>query len=528
MQKFWKMFSAVIKEIMADPYNISPDLVNELKACYWEMQEEERESCLKEILTFTDNDVPLYIYLLSFLLQTCKDEKIVDVIEEILLSEKLTFLDNLNITSQLNMYVFANQIDMDETKYYKTQCQLHEKHVREVAQELNLSIDYIPYEKRNKKRIILMISPLLGEGHAPTKRLVNHYRYFEKLGYEVYVYATNHQWIQTKRAANWWDLRYYNSICDASIEFTCAYYGYEIHGYHISYRDETYLSDTKNALERIAEYNPAFVMAIGDGNILADLCNQFTTVVTMGCVNNAPVTIAPIIARYFDCTEEKKQEYLERLKPEQKIIDVQTIDELGNEEQAGIKRENFGLREDDFVIIIAGNRLDTEVGDSTKQILNQILRENDNAVVVFIGECPMLKKELQNAERYKFLGMMDNFKGAVGLGDVFLNPPRAGGGTGGLYAIEEEVPVITLGGCDVANVGEMFVCKTLEDMPKLVWRYRTDVEFMKKQKSYCRQRASEFRGIDNVSNVKKMCDQISVYVQNLEKNKNSKDCEKIC
>ena len=90
---------------------------------------------------------------------------------------------------------------------------------------------------------------------------------------------------------------------------------------------------------------------------------------------------------------------------------------------------------------------------------------------------------------------------------MFLNPPRQGGGTGGLYAIKSEVPVITLDNCDVeAIVGKEFVCNSLEDMVNMVEKYYTDNEFMKKQKEICRISSEQWFNCDSIGNFKHLID----------------------
>ena len=91
-----------------------------------------------------------------------------------------------------------------------------------------------------------------------------------------------------------------------------------------------------------------------------------------------------------------------------------------------------------------------------------------------------------------------------------MNPPRQGGGTGAYYAIANDVPVLTLDDCDVAQVGKQFVCEKLEDMPKIIKRYIEDGEFTQKQKEYCKERTNILYGINNVENIKK-------FIGNLEK-----------
>ena len=161
------------------------------------------------------------------------------------------------------------------------------------------------------------------------------------------------------------------------------------------------------------------------------------------------------------------------------------------------------------MIIISGNRLDIEITDDFLEVIYKIMEIADNICIAFIGKTKTiegrLKKELK--KRFYFLGQVTHFLETISVGDIFLNPPRQGGGTGGLYAIKSEVPVITLDNCDVeAIVGKEFVCNSLEDMVYMVEKYYTDDEFMKKQKGICRVSSEQWFNCDSIGNFKHLID----------------------
>jgi hypothetical protein len=296
----------------------------------------------------------------------------------------------------------------------------------------------------------------------------------------------------------------------------------EIKGYHIQYTDENYLEETRKALVDIAEYNPAFILTVGDANILADLCCQFTTVCAMACVNKPAHTVSNAIVRYFRCTQAEHQNYLACIRPEQKIFEMVHIDEIHRHSEVVYKKMDYGIAEEAFVILIAGNRLDTEVDTEVKKMLSDILQAND-VIFAFIGDCPKLEMELKNAinaEHYVFLGTTSDFKEIMKIGNLFLNPPRQGGGTGAVYALQNEVPVLTLPECDAAQVGEDFICEKLEDMPGIVDRYIHDAGFMEQQKENCRKRVKEIYGVDSLENIKTFCEELTAYIKAQEAQRN--------
>ena len=146
------------------------------------------------------------------------------------------------------------------------------------------------------------------------------------------------------------------------------------------------------------------------------------------------------------------------------------------------------------------------------------MKMESNVMVAFVGKCERLEKQMQSgafSSRYKFIGQVEDFMGIMKIGNIYLNPPRQGGGTGAYYAAANELPIITLPNCDVTQVGERFVCDKLEDMPRIVDRYIHDHDFMESQKKYCRERTKKLYKVDNVGNVEKF---VNVLKQNIIKN----------
>ena len=291
------------------------------------------------------------------------------------------------------------------------------------------------------------------------------------------------------------------------------YFGVHVSGYIICYTSENFIEETEETLEFIKEYNPAFVLDVGGDNIFSCLAERFTTVCSMACVKKPPLTTVHYIARYFQYTEEEDKEFVACLDKTQRVLEMIHVDELSLSQNGVHKKSDYGIKEDAFVILIAGNRLDDEVTDKVQMMLHEVLKQNENVIIVFVGNCNRLKQIMLKDEyqkNYKFIGEVRDFKGIMKIGDLFLNPPRQGGGTGAYYAIANDVPVLTLDDCDVAQVGKQFVCEKLEDMPKIIKRYIEDGEFTQKQKEYCKERTNILYGINNVENIKK-------FIDNLEK-----------
>lgn len=94
-------------------------------------------------------------------------------------------------------------------------------------------------------------------------------------------------------------------------------------------------------------------------------------------------------------------------------------------------KEDLGIREDAFLIIISGNRLDVEITEEFLEVLYKIIKIGDNISIMFIGKAESIKVKIKNElkNKFYFLGHVDHFLQAIAVGDLFLNPPRQGGGT---------------------------------------------------------------------------------------------------
>ena len=495
------------------------ELEPELKRQYDVLDQQSQWDCLGGIAEAIKQNGKFQMLLFSYLLSALRDEKVEYFIENMLIEENTPLLSRINTIRQLWKAVFSFPMVTDEKRHYIIQNSIYIDLVTQIRQELHMELQYIPFEQRNKNRVILMIEPLLGEVHAPTQKMINIYCWLQKLGYEVYVYATNMRQIEISEYWNW-----YNSLVDVcvyeetgSIELKLL--GVPIKGYNLNYTEENYFEELKNAICDIKEYNPAFILTVGDSNILAELCGDFTTVCAMACVNQPAQTAQSIIVRYFRCTEEENRKYLEWTRPDQKIFEMVCVDELNANTESDVDRKDYGIAEDKFVILVAGNRLDTEVTEEVKRVFQTILEQNE-VLFVFIGDCPKLENELsKEADHYLFLGAVDDFKGIMRIGNLFLNPPRQGGGTGAFYAVENDVPVLTLPDCDVAQVGEAFTCERLWDMPEIVNSYMHDAAFAEEQRENCRKSAAAIYGVDSLGNIRSFCKELQEYIVKTERSR---------
>lgn len=67
--------------------------------------------------------------------------------------------------------------------------------------------------------------------------------------------------------------------------------------------------------------------------------------------------------------------------------------------------------------------------------------------------------------------------------------------------------------CDVANLGEEFVCNSLEEFPNVVSRYCHDSEFYNSQVKYCEKQCEKYKNMDTTLGLKNVVLQIKELCQ---------------
>ncbi len=483
---------------------------------YAQMSESEQISSLKLICGAASETYSIGISMMAELLRVIKDLKIIECITGILTELSYPLWERINDTLLLRSYLFTYS-DFEGYQTYRNMNLIYKTHLDEIWARGRFLYDYIPHKKRNKK-IVIILSQMLGVIHSPTNWTKVIADSYGKLSYDVECFVCHIK--GTESCWDWKNVQYFNNFMDVTGQFQRMLGDVKINGYNFTLNASDYIEQLEKAVKMIWDRKPEYVLEIGEATILAGLCASFTTVVTMGCTKNMPVTNAPLIALQKDYSKEELKMWNEQLGDAQKMTEVKMFfrDAKG---QDNYKKADFGISEEDFVIIIAGNRLDEEVTKEFLEIVYRILDLEACFKVAVIGVCPDLEARVLNGgreARFFFLGGQKKFRETIAMGDVFLNPPRIGGGSGGMFSILEEVPVITLDHCDVESIaGADFVCNSIEEMAPLAHRYYADAEFMNRQKENCRKAALRHTGIDNKQSLRKLSEDVRAYAKEVER-----------
>lgn len=385
---------------------------------------------------------------------------------------------------------------------------VHKRNVDRFEQLLAIEFPYIPLNKRNGNRILIVTEQILSEYHAPT-RVVENFAYVlqEHLGYEVRILVLpsnmevpTWQWLDAKHSG-------------ASKEFgsQMMQFGYRdtklsVMQINMSGRDA---EEYRSAFACMHEWNPLFVWGMGISNPVADLLKTFTSLAVMDMSTGCPVSEADVIVRLERRPDETESVYAAAMTEDQKQFFMdEKIPVIVEKAESAIPRAELGLPEERFLIAVVGNRLEEEIDASFVEVMKAVLEEAPEAAFVFIGEAESVKEHFREAgwsNRVFYPGYQESLMEVYNSLDLYVNPRRMGGGFSGTMALIAGLPVVTLPDCDVAyNVGEPFIVQSYEQMIKVVCRYVNDREFYREQKVHVRENARSHSNEKIVQCVQKM------------------------
>ena len=115
----------------------------------------------------------------------------------------------------------------------------------------------------------------------------------------------------------------------------------------------------------------------------------------------------------------------------------------------GCSRESLGIAHDAVLCVSSGSRLSDEMTDSWTRSVTAVLDRHPKVHWLLIGVPEHRAARLATLHaRARCMPFQDNFAGWLQLADLYLNPPRLGGGASVATAMSLGVPVLSLAGSD--------------------------------------------------------------------------------
>ena len=451
---------------------------------YMSLKEEQQlDDFYERLWSEFSSDPKIFTLILSIIYDVVRDDRSLCEIFYLLQHSDMDLLTQIYIRDQLETCIFRNS---NLSRNYRNRRNLHKQLLTKLENLIDVNLDYKPYKFRNKKRIVLTICQLLGDSHAPTRVLKEIcYILQNKFHYEVLVIVAIDDMYDGDLSSIWYHpaISFYNENYNGS--FTVKYKEEKINGFQFIMNHRN-LGIIKKLINIICNYNPAFIWHMGNRCLFADLFRKYTTVMAMPFTDGYTISEAQIMCTYLNSHSDEIKDmeaYLGETgqKPLQYDLRLPLTPSMKT-----YHRKDFNIDDKDFVITVVGNRLDIEVNNEFKQLLRKILKISSRISIAFVGIFESYPSFVNEDEifstRTKFLGYQEDLIGVLGIMDLFLNPPRQGGGGGAVYSLYNGVPVVTLNYCDVANSLEPEdTCNSIQEMFELIQKYFYDKEFYQKQ-----------------------------------------------
>ena len=159
-------------------------------------------------------------------------------------------------------------------------------------------------------------------------------------------------------------------------------------------------------------------------------------------------------------------------------------------------RAELGVPEDAIAVAIIGLRLGDEVTPSFAATLDDLVRQEPRLFFLFIGpmdnHADLVASLPDLARRSKAHGYDPDVVSVLAACDLYLNPPRGGGGASAAYAMSRGVPAYSLASGDVATVvGPGFHLPVLTDFATRATRFADDVVERERLREAARRRFDE-------------------------------------
>ncbi len=483
----------------------NPSTINKIRDSYYDLSAPER----KEIIATLCNLGNQYTLLSSLSLLLCNKE------------------DDCYLLGLLMKNVIISDLEPNELLKYFIQCRylvfqffpelrndlisIYKKMYDESIPYFSGSWNYIEYKSRHKNKILILTNQLLSERHAPTQLIINQWFYLTQLGYNVEIMVVSENHIEKPKLWNAFSIRMMNPI-EQKCRFSKTYYEKEIDGYNLFLESSNYKNTLIEAVALIREYNPEFILSMGDMSIVADIVAKFTTVVVSNFSKDFPITMSKFVI--FNNTSNENIKNTEKCIFQYQYAPILIPKEIGNSDL--IERLS---QENRFKILIVGNRLDSEIEIGFENQLNKLIDECPNILYIIVGECEQFENRIiqsSYSEQYIFVGFTNNLPGITRECDIYLNPPRSGGGFSSRIALSYGLPVITLGECDVSSwAGPDFICNDIQSLFDEIKKCYDSINYKSSKSQLAIERWNHISSTENegIKNTKEFVNHLTYYIK---------------
>ena len=451
-------------------YDFDEKDIEELKVIFKKMIKEavEKEEVNKVVLYYS------YLFKIDY-----DAECLGSFLDYLLSNESIGFMNLDFIYQQIVAEIFLHSELKNTDNDIKVQ-KLLEKCVKllevQIPSEL---LDPIDREDRNEDFVLVTTGQFISTQHGPTKSALDRCSILRNELHKKVMLINTAELIQIIGNMPFYDVHTPNYIAELSEREYVEWQGNLIPFYQCSFGMPG-VELTIELLKFIRNNKPLFVLEIGSGSVFTALVSRILPVLSDAMV---PSQIGYFCTQAITCSknpDENDRRWMQAcgINSERVIHNLFTwkLKESGETHT----REEAGIAEDAFCIALVGARLDVELTDEFLDFIEANLR--DNYCYVLLGRCNEFAKKMEKhpnlAGHMIHLGFVNDTQSYLRLCNVYLNPPRKGGGFSAVEAMINGIPVVALNFGDVAiAAGEEMCCKDMKEIAERITRFADDEEF---------------------------------------------------
>ena len=252
----------------------------------------------------------------------------------------------------------------------------------------------------------------------------------------------------------------------------------------------------------VVTQKPEFLLNIGGSDICADICGLFVPEITVSTVfSKLPFSCGEYQIVDKELTEEDVA-ILRELEVKKENVKRTLFTFSFKEQEHHFTKEQLGFREEQFVLLIVGWRLDEEISDEFLQMLDSVCRKDARIVAAFMGKYQNYEESIKKypllAANSRCLGAQEDALAVTECMDLYVNPKRNGGGSSVAEALYKGLPAVTLPVGDVsAAAGESFRVADYGEMAETILHFASDEDYYERMSRLAEERAEQLMDSKN-------------------------------
>ncbi len=429
-------------------------------------------------------------------------------LSEVLENNEINAENMYFIYHQFKRMSFTRQAIMDKQSVVLLN-KLYDKCYNNFMDNLKEYIHKIPLEKRDKNAVMIIAVQFLDNTHAPTKTVIERIKILSMSGKKVILVNTA-------------EICLMNGYLPVYMIEGASYFEkyedinkIEIEKYIIPFLQIPKKLPLPDKIQMLVEFitkvKPYYILSVGNGSMLADLCGNIIPCASMSVVfSSVPKTKNKMKILGRKLKEEEKELYIG-----DDVIESRFTFELKPQKEYYLRKDKE-LPGDRFILVVVGTRLEFEIDSNFMTMLSDVCSKG--CYVVFAGIMDNYSSLMEEypvvSDNSSFIGYCDDILALMEICDLYVNPDRLGGGFSVIEAFAKGKPGVYLNRGDVYTAGgENFVVGSFDKMAEQILKYKDNKEYYNTMSRLAKERAklmtSSKEAIEDID--RRICQRVEEY-----------------